>query len=78
MGEMRNAYNILVEKHEGKIPLERPRRRWEVNFRIDLREIGWEVVDWIHLAQNRDQWRTVVNTVMNLRVPQKVVNFSTR
>jgi hypothetical protein len=50
-------------------PLVRPRHRWEDNIRMDLGEIGWEVVDWIHLAQDRDQWRAVVNTVMNLRVP---------
>jgi len=53
MGEMRNAYSILVGRLEGKRPLGRPRYRWENNVRIDLREIGWEVVDWIHLAQNR-------------------------
>jgi len=66
---MRNAYKILVGKPEGKRPLGRPRRRWEDNIRMDLREIGWEVVYWIHLAQDRDQGRVVVNTVMNLGVP---------
>jgi hypothetical protein len=54
---MRNAYKILIGKLEGKRPVARPRRRWEDIIRIDLREIGWEVVEWIHLAQNRDQWR---------------------
>jgi hypothetical protein len=54
MGEMRNAYNILVGKPEGKRPLGRPRHRWEYNNRMYLREIGWEGVDWMHLAQNRD------------------------
>jgi hypothetical protein len=49
--------------------LGRPGRRWEDNIRMNLREIGWEVVDWIHVVQDRDQWRAVVNTVMNLRVP---------
>jgi hypothetical protein len=47
----------------------RPKRRWDDNIRMDLREIGWEGVDWIHLAQDRDQWWTLVNTVMNLRIP---------
>jgi hypothetical protein len=52
---VRNAYNILVGKPEGKIPLGRPRHRWEDNIRMYLREIGWEVVDWMHLAQDRDR-----------------------
>jgi hypothetical protein len=63
------AYKILVGKPEGKRLLGRPRRRWEDNIRMDLRETGWEGVDWIHLSQVRDQWWAVVNTVMNLRVP---------
>jgi hypothetical protein len=60
----------MAEKHEGKRPLERRRLKWEdnINIILDLREIGWEVVDWMHLAQDRDQCRDVVNTVMNLRV----------
>jgi hypothetical protein len=69
MGEKRNAYRMLVGKPEGKRPLERPRRRWEDNIRMDLREIGWGGMDWIDLAQDRDQWRALVNTIMNLRVP---------
>jgi hypothetical protein len=77
MGEIRNVYKILVRKFEGKRPLRRPTRRWEDNIIIDLRVIGWEVVDWIHLAQDRNQWRVVVKTVMNLRVPSKVGNFLT-
>jgi hypothetical protein len=69
MGGMRNAYDILVGKPEGKRPLGRPRHRWEDNIRMNLREIGWEGVDWIHLAQDRDQWWALVNMVMNLWVP---------
>jgi hypothetical protein len=69
MVEKRNAYRILVGKPEGKIPLGRPRRRWGDNIKMDLREIGWGGMDWIHMAQDRDQWRALVNTVMNLRVP---------
>jgi hypothetical protein len=66
---MRNAYKILVGKPEGKGPLGRPRRRWEDDIRKDHKEIGWEDMDWMHLTRDRIQWRTVVNTVMNLRVP---------
>jgi hypothetical protein len=69
MGETRNVYRILVGKLEGKRPLERPRRRWVDNIKIDLRKIGWDGVDWIDLAQDRDQCRALVNTVMNLLVP---------
>jgi hypothetical protein len=68
MGEGRNVYRVLVGKPEGKRPLERPRRRREDGIRKDLREIGWGGVEWIHLAQDRDRWRAVVNAVMNLRV----------
>jgi hypothetical protein len=69
MGETRNAYRLLVGKPEGKRPLGRPRRRWVDNIKMDLGEIGWDGMDWIELAQDRDQWRAVVNTVMNVRVP---------
>jgi hypothetical protein len=69
MGENRNTCRILVVKPEGKRPLGKPRRRWVENIRTDLREIGWNVMDWVDLAQDRDQWRALVNTVMNLRVP---------
>jgi hypothetical protein len=68
MGEVRGAYNILVERPEGRRPLG-PRRRWEDNIKMDLGEIGFRDVDWIHWAQDRDSWRALVNTVMNLRVP---------
>jgi hypothetical protein len=69
MGETRNAYRILVGKPEGKRPLGRPRRRWLDNIKIDLREIEWGGRDWIELVQDGDQWRALVNTVMNLQVP---------
>jgi hypothetical protein len=69
MEELRGAHNILVGRPEGRRPLGRPRRRWEDNIEIDLREIGFGGVDWILLAQDRDRWQAVVNTVMNLRVP---------
>jgi hypothetical protein len=69
MGETRNAYRILVGKPEGKRPLGRPRRRWVDNLKMDLGEIGWDGRDWIELAQDRDEWRALVNTVMNLRAP---------
>jgi hypothetical protein len=64
-----DQYRILVGKPEGKRPLGRPRRRWVDNIKIDVREIGWDGMDWIELAQDKDQWRSLVNTVMNLRVP---------
>jgi hypothetical protein len=71
MGEGRNMYRVLVGKPEGKRPLERPRHRWEDGIKMDLREIGWGVcLEWIHLSQDRDRWRAVVNAVMNLRVLQ--------
>jgi hypothetical protein len=68
-GEKRNAYRILVGRSEGKRQLGRSRHKWEDNIKMDVREIGWVGMDWIDLAQDRDQWRTLVNTVMNLRVP---------
>jgi hypothetical protein len=69
MGKKRNAYRISVGNPEGKRPLGRPRRKWVENIKMDLREIGWDGKDWIDLAQDKDQWRALVNTVMNLRVP---------
>jgi hypothetical protein len=69
MGEERNVYRVLMGKPEGKRPIERPRRRWEEDgIRMDLREIGCRSIDWIQLAQDRDRWRSLVNTVMDLRV----------
>jgi hypothetical protein len=68
MGEERNVYRVLMGKPEGKRPLRRPRRRWEDWIRIHLRDIGWGSVEWIQLAQDRDRWRDLVNTAMNLRV----------
>jgi hypothetical protein len=64
----RNVHRVLMGKPEGKRPLGRPRRRWEYGIRMDLRETGLGSVEWIQLAQDRDRWRAVVNTVMNLRV----------
>jgi hypothetical protein len=69
MGERRGAYRALVGKPEGRRTLGRPRRRWEDNTKMDLREVGWGGMDWINLAQDRDRWRALVNAVMNLRVP---------
>jgi hypothetical protein len=64
----RNVYKVLMGKPEGKGPLGRPRHRWKDGIRIDLRDIGCGSIDWIQLAQDRDQWWTLVNTVMNLWV----------
>jgi hypothetical protein len=69
IGAKRNAYRLLVGKPEGKRPLERPRRRWMGNIKIDLGKTGWDGMDWIDLAQDRDQWRALVNTVIKLQVP---------
>jgi hypothetical protein len=69
MGEMRNIWKIFVGKPEGNRPLGTPRRGWECNMRMDRREIEWEIVDWILLAQNRKKWRAFVNMIMNLHFP---------
>jgi hypothetical protein len=68
VGENRNAYRILVGKPKEKRPLGRPRRRWEDEIKKDLKGIEWGGMEWIDLAQDRDRWRALVNTVMNLRV----------
>jgi hypothetical protein len=67
-GEEIKLYKVLVGKSEGKRRRGRPNRRWECGIRIDLREIGWEDVEWVQLAQDRDQWRATVNALMDLRV----------
>jgi hypothetical protein len=69
MGDKRNAYRILVGNPKGKRPLGRPRRMWVDNIKMDLRVIGWDYVDCIDMALDRDQWRAHVNTALNLRVP---------
>ncbi|KAJ4446915.1 hypothetical protein ANN_13616 [Periplaneta americana] len=68
MGESRNAYRVLVGRPEGKRPLGRPRRRWEDNIKMDLREVGYDDREWINLAKDRDQWRAYVRVAMNLQV----------
>ena len=70
MGEGRGMHRVLVGKPEGKRPLGRPRRRWEDNIKRDLQEVGGGCEDWMELAQDRDRWRALVSTVMNLRVPK--------
>jgi hypothetical protein len=69
MGEKRNVYRLWVLKPEGKRPLGRPRRIWMDNIKMDLLEIGLNVMDWIGLAQDKYRWRALVNSVMNFRVP---------
>jgi hypothetical protein len=68
-GERRGVHRVLVGKSEEKIPLGRPRRRWEDNIMMDLQEVGCGVMNWIELAQDRDRWRALVNAVTNLPVP---------
>ena len=70
MGEGRGVHRVLVGKPEGKKPLGRPRHRWEYNIKMDLQEVGEGCWDWMELAQDRERWRALVNTVRNLRVPK--------
>jgi hypothetical protein len=76
MGEKRNVYRLLVRKPEGSRPLGRPRRRWLYNIRMDLGEVGWGDVDWIALALDRDRWRALLSSVLNLRAPQNAGKLS--
>ena len=76
-GEMKGVYRVLVGKLEGKRPLERTRRRWEDNIKVDLQEVECGGMYWIELAQFRDRWRTLANAVMNLRISQNAGNFLT-
>ena len=69
-GAGERVYRVLVGKPEGKRPLGRPRRRWEDDVKMDLQEVGGGFGDWMDLTQDRDRWRTLVSTVMNLRVPK--------
>ena len=70
MGDGRGVHRVLVGKPEGKRPLGRPRRRWEDNIKMDIQEVGGRCEKWMELAQDRDRWRALVSTVMNLRVPK--------
>jgi hypothetical protein len=69
MGEKQYAFSILMRKPEEMRPLERTRRTWDGNIKMDLKGIEWEIVDWIHLAWQRNQCHAVMNTVMNLQIP---------
>jgi hypothetical protein len=73
-GEMRNARKIFVVKPGGKRPLGKPVDE-KIDTRMDVRETGWQVVNWIHLAQDTNQWRDPVDTITNIRVPKTATNF---
>jgi hypothetical protein len=75
IGEKRNTYRLLVEKPEGRRPLGRPRGRWLNNIRMDLVEMGWGDLDWIDLAQDRERWRALVNSALDLRVQKMLGNY---
>jgi len=77
VGERRGVYRVLVGIPVGKIPLGRPRCRWEDNIKMDLQEVGCGGMDWIDLAQDRDRWRALVNAVMNIWVPYNEGNLLT-
>jgi hypothetical protein len=68
LGKKMNAYRSLMQNQRERDPLRRPRRRWVDNIRMDLGEVGWGVVEWIGLAQDRNRWRSLLNSVLNLRV----------
>ena len=70
MGQGKGLYRVLAGKPEGKSPLGKPRRRWEDNIKMGLQELGGGCGDWMELAQDRDRWRTLVSTVMNIQVPK--------
>jgi hypothetical protein len=70
MGEETDVNRVLVGKPEGKRPLGRTRRRWEDNIKMDLQDVGGSCVDWMELALDRERWRALVSTVMNIRVPK--------
>ena len=76
-GERRSVYRVLVWKPEGKRPFGRPKRRWQINIKMVLQEVGCGSTGWIDMFQERDKWRAFVNAVMNLRVPQNAWNFLT-
>ena len=76
-GEGRVVHRVLVGKPEGKRPMGRPRHRWEDNIKMDLQELGGGCDDWRELAQDRDRWRALVSTVMNLRIPKNAGSFLT-
>ena len=77
MGQGRGVYRVLVGKPEGKRPMGRPRRRWEINIKMDLQEVGGGFGDWMELARDRDRWRALVSTVMNLLGSKNAGNFLT-
>ena len=77
IGEGRRVHRVLVGKPEGKRPVGRPRHRREDNIKMDLQEVGGGCGDWMELVQDRERWRALVSTVMNLRVPKNVGNFLT-
>jgi hypothetical protein len=77
MGESRSAYKVMVGKPEGKRLLERPRRNYEDNIKMDLQEVEWGCMDWIDVAQDRGRWRAVVNSLINFRVQLNEENFLT-
>jgi hypothetical protein len=76
MGERRGVYRVFVGKPEGKRPLGRLRHRWEDTIKMDIQEVGWGVVDWIDLAQDRNSWWALVNAVINLWGPKKMQGIS--